>query len=132
MIKQIAILSIGIMITLSASSQKSGRSYPLVKIGTLEKQNADTVRINAFVLDIYLCPPCPPPAQCKPCIGNHFTATDEKPTDPTKIGYEKRLEIFTERPDSLKAGKRYMITVAIRNRKVNPRDNVTLVSWKRL
>jgi len=30
---------------------------------------------GAYVLEIHKCPPCPPGAQCKPCLGDYIVIT---------------------------------------------------------
>ncbi len=111
---------------------KSTRGFPLVNISTLNKAKSDTVRIKAFVLDIYVCPPCPEGMICKPCIENHFTAVDEKPLDPTKIPWEKKLRVFTERPDSLKTGKRYLFILRFKGKKADKKGDMEMISLKPL
>ena len=113
-------------------SQKPSKAYPLVQVSTLNKSKSDTVRMKAYVLDIDVCPPCPEGAICKPCIGNHFTAVDEKPVDPTKIPWERKLRVFTQRPDSLKTGKRYLFTLRFKSRKAGIAGDLEMVSFKPL
>lgn len=123
------ILWIALFLTTRGYSQ--GKS-PLVHISTLNLAKSDTVRLKGYVFDIYVCPPCPVGAQCKPCMENHFTVVEKRPSDPFKVPLESRLRIFTSRPDSLKVGKRYMFTVQFRNKKTSPADNVTLISFRPL
>jgi hypothetical protein len=113
-------------------AQKAGRKYPWVKIETLDKATSDTVRLKAYVFDIYKCPPCPEGAQCKPCMENHLTVVEDRPVDPMKVPLNGRLFIFTEQEVSLETGKRYAFTVKFRNRKVSSSGNVTLISFKPL
>ncbi len=115
-----------------AYSQRQSHKYKLVSFSELGKVKDDTVRLKVYVLDIYVCPPCPEGMQCKPCIGNNFTAVEEKPVDIFKIPGDKRLRVLTPHPDSLKVGKRYMITIRIMNKKVRPIGEVELVSYKPL
>ncbi len=116
----------------STLAQRSGQKYPMVKIATLAKATSDTVRLKAYVFDVYVCPPCPEGAQCKPCMENHATVVEEEPVDPMKVPLDRRVRIFTERSDSLKTGKRYLFTVTFRNKKTSPEANVTLVSFRLL
>ena len=73
-----------------AYSQKQSHKYKLVSFSELGKVREDTVRLKVYVLDIYVCPPCPKGMQCKPCIENNFTAVEEKPVDIFKILPEKK------------------------------------------
>ena len=110
-------------------SQKTSKTYPIVKISTLNKTKSDTERMKAFVLDIYVCPPCPEGMICKPCIENHFIAIGEKPVDPMKIPWEKRVRVFTQRPDSLKTGKRYLFTLRFKSKKAGNVGDMEMVSF---
>jgi len=54
---------------------------------------------NAYVIEIHKCPPCPPAAQCKPCLGDYLVVTDNiDEKDPLLI---KRLKVFTGTPERL-------------------------------
>jgi hypothetical protein len=127
--KTTAIFLCGMLASAIAFSQKP---FPLVRLGSLDKATSDTIRVKAYVFDIYVCPPCPEGAMCKPCIENNFTAVEEKPVDPFKVAHEKRVRVFMERPDSLKVGKQYLFVVRFRNKTTSPEDNLTLISFKPL
>ena len=126
------VLFLGLLLAGAVQSQKPQRKYPLVSITDLSKSSADTVRLKVYVLDIYICPPCPKGMQCKPCIENNFTVVEEKPIDIFKIPAENKLRIFTPHPDSVKLGRRYMLTVRFRNKKASPVDNMELISFQPL
>lgn len=113
-------------------SQKQSNKHKLISFSELDKVTDDTVRLKVYVLDIYICPPCPEGMQCKPCIGNNFMAVEEKPVDIFKISPDKKLRVLTEHPDSLKVANRYMISIRIINKKVKPVNEVELVSYKPL
>jgi hypothetical protein len=69
---------------------------PVLTFGDLKRNDGieGPFRIrDAYVIEIYKCPPCPPGAQCKPCLGDYIVVTnklDEK--DPLLV---MRLRIFT-------------------------------------
>src|SRR6266550_505284 len=53
-----------------------------------------TFIVVAVVIQTYKCPPCPPKAMCKPCLGDHLVVTDNvDEKDPARI---QRLRIFTD------------------------------------
>lgn len=84
-------------------------------------------RIEGFVIDISKCPPCPPGAVCKPCLGDHLVATDRlDDKDPLR-----RLRIFTANPDQFAINKSYVFTVKVRGRKQPGRaiDQVDLLGF---
>jgi hypothetical protein len=54
---------------------------------------------GAYVVEIHKCPPCPPGAQCKPCLGDYIVIADNlDEKDPLLI---KRLRVFTSKPERL-------------------------------
>ena len=66
---------------------------------------------------------------CKPCIENHFIAIAEKPVDPMKIPLKKKVKVFTQRPDSLKTGKRYLFTLRFKSKKADKKGDMEMVSF---
>lgn len=106
-------------------AQPAPRQHPLVKIDNLAVAKSDTVRIRGYATDIYVCPPCPPGAQCKPCIENHFMVTNKKTKDPQKPGL--RARVFSENSNRVVSGRRYELVVYFRS-KVRTVDNLGLIS----
>lgn len=45
-------------------------------VGTLEP-SSDTLAVEGWVSRTYTCPPCPPDALCKPCMGNNLVLSEE-------------------------------------------------------
>jgi hypothetical protein len=108
-------------------AQPTPRKYPLVSIDHLAAAKSDTVRIVGYAADIYVCPSCPPGAQCKPCIENHFFMTDRKPRDPQNPGLKVR--VFTDNPNGISAGRKYEAVVYFRGSKRTP-ENLGLISMR--
>ena len=97
------------------------------------KRNDSVTRtfiVAGFVIDAYKCPPCPPQAMCKPCIGDHITITDKiDEKDKTLI---QRLRIHTEKPEQFDLKKQYSFTVKVRGN-VSPGhaiQDVDLISFE--
>jgi hypothetical protein len=66
----------------------------------------------AYVIDVYVCPPCPPGTECKPCIPDNITIADNPPRAgiPGGVDGEKlRVYITSEEAANLVIGKRYQI-----------------------
>jgi hypothetical protein len=75
--------------------------------------NNKTVRVKAFLLDVYNCPKCPKGAQCKPCSAPHFWVSDRK------NGSKDKALMVTDYPEKhptthrklkFEQGVRYIIT----------------------
>jgi hypothetical protein len=116
---------------LPGQEQGTTSQPPLQTFADLQTKDHDNepFRIAATVLDIYHCPPCPPGAMCKPCIGDHIVATDNvDENDPHLI---RRLRIFTPHPDQFELRKSYVFTVKIRGQQQQDRaiDQVDLLRF---
>ena len=113
-------------------SQASDQSLPLLTIEDLKagKHIDGPFRIAAYVLDIYKCPPCPPPNQCKPCIPDNIVVTDD--IESKDLSQIKRLRIFTEKTDQFERKKKYLFTVEIKGTVPAGRaiDSVELISFE--
>ena len=89
-----------------------------------------TFIIIAFVIQTYKCPPCPPNAMCKPCLGDHIVVADNiDEKDPALI---QRLRIFTDKPKQFELKKKYSFTVMTRGEIApgHPLGEVNLISFE--
>jgi len=109
-----------------------GSELPLLTFGDLKagKPVRGPFRIAAYVLDIYKCPPCPPPNQCKPCIPDNVVVTDD--IDAGDLSKINRLRIYTDKPDAFELKKKYVFTVKIKGAQIEGRaiDSVELVGFE--
>ena len=124
------LLFLGILLSQAAQSQSSYGMYPLITIGKINETPRDTVKLKVYVVEVYVCPPCPPGAQCKPCMENNITVADEKLKDISKVPAEKLLRVITREAESFKIGKRYFLTVRFRRNKETQSEDAVLVSSK--
>jgi len=66
------------------------------------------------VIETHKCPPCPPGAQCKPCLGDYIVITDNlDEKDPVLV---KRLRVFTDKPEQFDLKTRYRFLVRVRGK----------------
>jgi hypothetical protein len=67
----------------------------------------------AYIDEVYLCPPCPKGAQCKPCMGHNITISDGPARAATPAG--EKLTVFITPSDGvrLQTGRRYRLRVAL-------------------
>jgi hypothetical protein len=85
---------------------------------------------DTYVLEIHKCPPCPPGAQCKPCLGDYIVVTDKlDEKDPLLI---KRLKVFTSKPERLEwfeLKKKCSFIAKVRGKVANgkPIENLDLI-----
>src|SRR2546421_5443062 len=113
-------------------SEAFDQSQPLLTFDDLKagKHVDGPFRIAAYVLDLYKCPPCPSPNQCKPCIPDNIVVTDE--TDAKDLSQIKRFRIYTDKTDQFERKKKYMFTVKIKGIAPAGRaiDSVELVGFE--
>jgi hypothetical protein len=65
---------------------------------------------DAYVIEIYKCPPCPSGAQCKPCLGDYIVVTNK--LDEKNPLLRMRLRIFGFGNFELK--KKYSLPTQVR------------------
>ena len=67
----------------------------------------------AYIDEIYLCPPCPKGAQCKPCIGDNITISDNPPRAATPT--TEKITVFITPSDGakLQTSRRYRLRIAL-------------------
>jgi hypothetical protein len=67
------------------------------------------VRLTGYMVDAYLCPPCPPGAMCKPCMSHSsITIADE----PNHIQGAPEITVAVPDPAPFKRGVRYRFEIA--------------------
>jgi hypothetical protein len=120
--------------TASFSQENKTPELPLLTFGDLQKGDRDDTpfRIEGYVIQTYKCPPCPPGAMCKPCIGDHIVITDNvKEADPTLV---KHLRIFTDKPEQFELKKKYSFVVKVKGkpRKDRAIEEVDLIRFNAL
>jgi hypothetical protein len=92
-----------------------------------------TARIVGYVVESYLCPPCPRGAQCKPCAsasaifvadapGHAPFALDRPPADV--------IAIATQEPDRFERGMQYRLEITVTDRKHDHFDGRLLRSQR--
>ncbi|HYV43435.1 MAG TPA: hypothetical protein VFA20_01195 [Myxococcaceae bacterium] len=72
--------------------------------------------VTGYVTYIYRCPPCPPGAMCKPCMGDNLVLSDapKQVTDYADVG-DGDLVVLADRAklDAFKVGSRYRLDLDI-------------------
>jgi len=72
--------------------------------------------VTGYVTYIYKCPPCPPNAKCKPCMGDNLVLSDapKQVTDYADVG-DGDLIVLADRAqlDTFKVGNRYRLDIDI-------------------
>ena len=72
--------------------------------------------VTGYVTYLYRCPPCPPGAKCKPCMGDNLVLSDapKQVADYADVG-DGDLIVLADRAqlDALKVGNRYRLEIDI-------------------
>jgi hypothetical protein len=106
---------------------------PLLTFDDLKRNDgiAGPFRIEgAYVIEIHKCPPCPPGAQCKPCLGDYMVVTDNMDEkDPLLM---KRLRVYTDQPEQfdLKTKYRFLVRVRGKLREGHAIESVDLIRFE--
>jgi hypothetical protein len=82
---------------------------------------------GAYVIEIHKCPPCPPGAQCKPCLGDYIVVTDNlDEKDPLLIN---RLRVFTDKLDRFELKQKFSFVAKVRGKVPSgkPIENLNLI-----
>lgn len=84
-------------------------------ISELNKENPSEgiFETKGFVTKIYTCPPCPPDAQCKPCMRENIIISEENNNLESYDLTEKKMIIFTNKAKTFSNGKEYKFKVKI-------------------
>src|SRR5436190_17151209 len=86
------------------------KEFPWITISQIADCKSDTFLIKAKVVELYTCPPCPPGAICKPCIGNHLTVEDTDAAEPL------RSLVFVKSTEEFKKDGVYIFTLVLQNK----------------
>ena len=116
----------------SAAQDPTPTPAPRLTFSDLKRNDSinGTFIVDGFVIDTYKCPPCPPRAMCKPCLGDHIVVTDNiDERDPALI---QRLRIFTDKPEQFELKKKYSFTVKVKGQTPKGRaiENADLISFE--
>lgn len=82
-----------------------------------EKPSKGVFETRGFVAKIYTCPPCPPHAQCKPCMGDNIVISEEKKNLDTYDLSEKEMIIFSVEAKKFSKGNEYRFKFEIHDQK---------------
>jgi hypothetical protein len=78
--------------------------------------SSGSATVTGYVTYLYRCPPCPPGAMCKPCMGDNLVLSDapKQVTSYSDVGDED-LVVLADRAqlDALKVGSRYRLDLDI-------------------
>jgi hypothetical protein len=100
----------------SSAAQNKTQEPPPPRLTFSDLKRNDSIKgtfiVVGFVIQTYKCPPCPPGAMCKPCLGDHTVITDN--LDEKDPALSRRLRIFTDKPEQFDLQKKYLFTVKIK------------------
>ncbi len=90
--------------------------------------------LRGYVSKIYTCPPCPPGATCKPCIGDNIVLSEKKKVIDSYRLEEGDLVIFVKKPSEFRLGKRYLCKIKVLSSRTtsSKMNDLELVSSKAL
>jgi hypothetical protein len=91
---------------------------PLITFADLNRSDLDDgpFRIEGVVTDIYKCPPCPRGAQCKPCIGDHLTISDNPDEKDPALKHWLRIFAKPSELEKYEVATKYSFLVKVRGK----------------
>jgi hypothetical protein len=100
-----------------------------------EKGKRGSYQTTGYVVNSYTCPPCPPRAECKPCMmRTNIVISEDNKTLHTYQLTDKDLIVFTKDAPVFQAGKKYIFSIKVTGEKTTsePLNDVDLVEYKPL
>ncbi len=88
---------------------------------------------EGFVAKSYSCPPCPPNAQCKPCMrGNNIVISEENKSLDTYDLTDREIIVFTQETKTFEKGKKYLFKIRITEKKTTSEavNDIELLGFK--
>ena len=107
----------------------------IVKIHEIKQQKGKLgiYQTEGYVVNSYICPPCPPRAECKPCMmRTNIVISEDNKTLNTYQLTDKDLIVFTKDASVFQAGKKYIFSIKVTGEKTTsePLNDVELVEYK--
>jgi len=106
------------------NENKSGVAGDFISIGEINKKKPDSgiFETRGFIARIFTCPPCPPEAQCKPCMKDNILISEKNKYLETYDLTERELIVFTNEAKTFSKGKEYKLKVKITDVKTTTAD----------
>ncbi len=105
-----------------------------ISISEINRKNPDSgvFETRGFIAKIYTCPPCPPDAQCKPCMKDNIVISEENKNLETYDLTEKELVVSTSEAKTFSKGKEYKFTIKLTDGKTTAADlnDIKLIGYK--
>ena len=107
--------------------------YPIPEI-KLNKFNSGTYNAEVYVVKIYMCPPCPKGAQCKPCMRDNIVISENNQLLETYSLSGKEMILFANNSNQFELGKKYQFSIKILDYKSTgePINDVEIVGYNLL
>ena len=89
---------------------------PLLSIHELKQLNptSGSYSTEGYVAKIYVCPPCPAGAICKPCLQDrHMVISEQKETLEQAALTDTEIEVFVNHPEQFTLGAKYTYVIQV-------------------
>jgi hypothetical protein len=104
-----------------ASSAEPSTAQTVTALRALPPAVGQTYRLRGYVVKQYRCPPCPPGASCKPCMGNNVVISDDPDRHELYDLDDRDVIVFLEDPESLELGASVEVDVRVLDRRQSNR-----------
>ncbi len=94
----------------------SGDALSVTGLRALKPKALSTHRLRGYVVMRYTCPPCPPKALCKPCMGDNIVLSDDPKLHERYDLSDREVIVFTPTPVTFELGKQVTVKVRVLER----------------
>lgn len=86
-----------------------------LSVSEFRQRNPETgiFTITGYIAKQYVCPPCPPHANCKPCAEDQVLVSQVNQVLAEFPQNGNYLVVFTENPEKLRLGSLYAMTIEV-------------------
>jgi hypothetical protein len=121
-----AVQNIPTSTTTQTSDERPSMTVAQFKLGDTQQASVD-----AFVVKVYTCPPCPAGAMCKPCMGDNIVISDDQKQMGTYTLTDNDIIVFTDKTKDFTTGKKYTFTIRLTDSKstMDTINDVELVDY---
>lgn len=110
------------------------QNFNVYSIGDIKQRNLAirTYNTEGYVVKRYECPPCPPGAQCKPCMKDNIVISENNKLLDTYTLTNSEIIVFANNPKQFELGKKYSFSVKLLDSKSTnePINDIELVGYK--
>jgi len=114
--------------------EETARNYYYIHELNQKGFNFGTFETLGYVANAYECPPCPPKAFCKPCMGNHIVVSEDNRSIDDYLLTDREIIVFVDHPLEFKKDVQYKFLIKILDVKTVDQqlNNIKLIFYQKI